>query len=150
MDGGFRSLCHLPVKGDGEPYRINEEGYVILARVADGKRVYRSAHKIRHEATTGRVSDVLDHLCRNRWCCNPEHLEAVTPAINLRRGDCAKISDIEAATIRKLHAEGVTQAALGKEFGLSQSHVSRIANELYWNAGPCRHWEQRKVGTQNL
>ena len=26
----------------------------------------------------------IDHLCRNRGCCNPEHLEAVTQTENLR------------------------------------------------------------------
>ena len=28
----------------------------------------------------------IDHLCRNRRCCNPAHLEPVTPAENQRRG----------------------------------------------------------------
>lgn len=28
----------------------------------------------------------LDHLCRNRKCINPSHLEVVTRSINLRRG----------------------------------------------------------------
>lgn len=28
----------------------------------------------------------LDHLCRNRVCCNPDHLEVVTPLENARRG----------------------------------------------------------------
>ena len=28
----------------------------------------------------------LDHLCRNRACCNPDHLEPVTHLENVRRG----------------------------------------------------------------
>lgn len=28
----------------------------------------------------------LDHLCRNRRCCNPDHLEPVTRAVNVARG----------------------------------------------------------------
>lgn len=28
----------------------------------------------------------LDHLCRNRACCNPDHLELVAHAVNVRRG----------------------------------------------------------------
>lgn len=27
----------------------------------------------------------IDHKCRNRLCCNPEHLEQVTPKENMRR-----------------------------------------------------------------
>lgn len=29
----------------------------------------------------------LDHLCRNEPCCNPEHLEEVTPRVNIERGN---------------------------------------------------------------
>jgi hypothetical protein len=29
----------------------------------------------------------LDHLCRNRACCNPAHLQPVTHRDNLRRGE---------------------------------------------------------------
>jgi len=28
----------------------------------------------------------IDHLCRNRLCCNPEHLEPVPPIVNILRG----------------------------------------------------------------
>jgi hypothetical protein len=27
----------------------------------------------------------LDHLCSERWCCNPDHLDPVTPALNAQR-----------------------------------------------------------------
>lgn len=44
-------------------------------------------HRLSYELLKGPIPDGLeiDHLCKNRRCCNPEHLEAVTKAENLRR-----------------------------------------------------------------
>jgi len=33
----------------------------------------------------------IDHMCRNRLCCNPDHLELVTHKENQRRRDAAKL-----------------------------------------------------------
>lgn len=33
----------------------------------------------------------IDHKCRNRLCCNPDHLELVTHKENQRRRDAAKL-----------------------------------------------------------
>lgn len=49
------------------------------------------AHRASYEAFVGPIPDGLqiDHLCRNRGCVNPAHLEPVTIQENLRRRDAA-------------------------------------------------------------
>lgn len=46
------------------------------------------AHRAAYEAFVGPIPDglTIDHLCRNRACCNPEHLEPVTRVENVLRG----------------------------------------------------------------
>lgn len=56
------------------------------------RTIYRSrtqrAHRISYEMYVGPIPEglQLDHLCRVRRCVNPEHLEPVTCAENVRRG----------------------------------------------------------------
>lgn len=64
---------------------INRNGY---GRVwIEGKRVM--VHRVVWGVLRGPIADgmVLDHLCRNRACCNPDHLEPVTVRENTLRGE---------------------------------------------------------------
>ena len=46
-------------------------------------------HRVMFVAAKGIIPSALqlDHLCRNRTCCNPDHLEAVLPRENTMRGE---------------------------------------------------------------
>lgn len=63
--------------------QIKRDGY---GRLRDGYRM-RLAHRISYELFIGPVpEETIDHLCRNRACVNPDHLESVTMRVNILRG----------------------------------------------------------------
>ena len=73
--------CALPISWTGS---TNNGGYGQVGYQGD----YRFSHRLAYELLVGRIPDdlTLDHLCRNRSCCNPTHLEPVTRGENTRRG----------------------------------------------------------------
>jgi len=65
---------------------IDRDGYGV-ARVPgqSAARVHRVVYEMYRETVAKALH--LDHLCRNRACSNPFHLEAVSCGENIRRGN---------------------------------------------------------------
>jgi HNH endonuclease len=100
-------------------------------RVADGSGGCTYAHRVYYEQANGPIPSGLqiDHLCCIPQCVNPEHLEAVTPATNVRRGRNAKLTEEQVAEIR---GSDLKQVELARRYGVSQSQVSRIKKGRSW------------------
>lgn len=58
------------------------------SRINLGFNINPDVHRIMYELVKGKVPKglELDHLCRNKGCINPDHLEAVTHVENQKRG----------------------------------------------------------------
>lgn len=88
--GGVRECW--PWKGS-----IHWEGY--------GAYNGRVAHRLVYEQLIGPVPPglQLDHLCRNRRCVNPHHLEPVTARVNILRGDSPGARSVRRPTCANGH-----------------------------------------------
>lgn len=94
---------------------IDSAGY---GRITVNMRVIR-AHILSYRVFVGDIPNglELDHLCRNRKCCNPDHLEAVTRKVNLLRGEAPS-----AKNARKTHCVN------GHEFTAANTTIDKTGS----------------------
>jgi len=92
-----------------------------------------TAHRIAYIEKYGELDDniQLDHLCRNRKCCNPDHLEPVTREVNVQRGNSTKLKTEEVLEIRKI-GSSINQRKVAKIYNVSQTLIWRILHKLVW------------------
>jgi hypothetical protein len=109
---------------------LSTEGY---GRVLLDGRFYQ-AHVITYQTKYGPVPEgkELDHLCRNRKCCNPDHVEPVTRTENVRRGARTKLTVESVRKIKQLCAEGNGIRQTAKEFGVAYSTVRSLLLGRSW------------------
>lgn len=70
-------------------------GRFSMGKSPKGTSVVHAAHRAGWELLFGPLGDLhLDHLCRNRGCVRPDHLEPVTIGENVRRGAASNVAGV--------------------------------------------------------
>lgn len=120
--------------------RVRSNGYGSVD-LPDGRQ--RAAHRAMYEELRGPVPDHLDldHLCRNRLCGNPDHLEPVTRSENLRRGARGKMT---LASIFALRLADASTSLPRLEVAEMINISGRTATRYLGTAGRGRYGEQRR------
>ena len=111
------------------PYSIDGSGYGVIGK---GKKLY-GAHKFIFELLVRPTpsSCELDHICCNKMCVNPSHLQPVSHAENCRRGKQTKLTQENVKWIRKM-AGVMTQQKIADKFGVSRASIGYILQGKRW------------------
>jgi hypothetical protein len=123
-DRGYQTPCWIWQRA------INDAGYGALWTP---ERRKTRAHIYFYEKKFGKVPDglQLDHLCRVRECCNPDHVEPVTPCVNVRRSLVTKLTPDQVLAIRSLGGT-MPNRELGQLFGITGQHVGVVRRGIAW------------------
>jgi hypothetical protein len=92
---------------------LNHKGY---GRLTYNYKGY-AAHRFVYELLVGAIPEglTLDHLCRNKRCVNPAHLEPVTIGVNVMRGE--GLAKQNATKTHCIHGHSLANAKIGLAHG---------------------------------
>lgn len=125
-DRGFRTPCWIC-------NRAKRRGY---ARMSVNGRPNVAVHRYLYERANGPVPVglELDHLCRQRDCVNPEHLQPVTTAVNSRRGRQAKLGWHGAFAVRAARrSTTLTRLEIAEMVGVSKATIDAVLSGRFWS-----------------
>jgi hypothetical protein len=109
-------------------------GYGHVTRWESGKTVNAVVHLVVYELMRHPIPDGLeiDHLCRNRSCCNPDHLEPVTTTVNIRRGTSPSARNAAATVCKNGHVLTPDNTYVRRDGRGRQCRTCQRANHKRW------------------
>lgn len=105
----------------------NPDGYIRLFVSNDVKPRMQFLHRIEWEKANGAIPEgyELDHICRNRNCCNIEHLQLLTRTDHKTKTNLERYSE-RTLLIKKLIEEGFKVSYIADVTGVTPHTVNRI------------------------
>ena len=161
--GRFMGLPHSVVRNIGEPVdRKDAMGYPnCWPWLGHKKSGYGGGRKLAHVRlyvwAKGPLAPglIVMHLCNQRDCCNPDHLEAGTRSENMQymaasgrasrltgtSSPVARFTPAEVLAIRTRYASGTRLSVIASEMGLAHQRLDHLV--VYDNERGCyRFWQE--------
>lgn len=116
----------------------NAAGYGVLGiTISKGVKRMIGAHRLMWQSVHGQISGglVLDHICRNRGCVNPSHLEPVAQAENIRR---SPIVGLERAEFHRAK----THCQSGHEYTKDNTRITKLGHRICRTCDKIRNMER--------
>lgn len=133
--------------GSKFPKRVGGYGFMMVGSKTDGSMKSKRAHRLSFEFFRDAIPSGLHvlHKCDNPLCVNPNHLFLGTHQDNMADmrakgrhahgemvGGAKSTADGVREIRRRYAACGVSQEALGSEYGVSQVAVSNVIHKRTW------------------
>lgn len=124
------------------PYKTNSKGYVSISnRRNDNSKIL--GHRAMYEFMRGNIPPhlVIDHLCRNRACLNPWHMEIVTNRENNLRGTSIAARNHKKKKCNRGHLLGGSNLIIS----ISKGFRRRICGECKRAKNRAWYWRRKGV-----
>ncbi len=116
-------------------YHSNDRGYGYVSLNGKSYMVHRFMYAVHHKIDPGNF--IVDHICNNRLCCNPAHLQLLTPKENARRcveqgrhfvgiGNTTVPVDDHHKIVDDIISRRKTMTEIAKEYDVGRVCISRI------------------------
>lgn len=107
---------------------VHTNGYGACNKILGTRQAHRAAYMLTFDLIPKGLEP--DHLCRNRLCINPYHLELVTRKENSRRGARAKLT---ARMVAEIRASDEPTGVLVKRYGVTRATLKNARYGRSWN-----------------
>lgn len=125
--------CFIPVS-----HRTNQDGYLYKTWVVDGRTqkeaFHRFIYRAHHDILDWPAGYEIDHICRIRSCCNPDHLRMIGRSEHARYTNTYRYQDRHETARRYWLATKCNGTKLAKRYVVTTSTGCRWIRG--WKANP--------------